>query len=163
PGAISPTHPAPDPARLRLLGLTLGMLTERTRREQPPQLGTALARLVDDDQDAARRQLTTLALSLLGEDQEPSRGEQQLSLFLEEALNGEVAHGFSFGSMPEFKQALGAVSPELREKLETIVWARNADSVTMLTTEDVEALERVAVAMATALILDTSYGLRRSG
>ncbi|MGH7910908.1 MAG: hypothetical protein ACREQM_20090, partial [Candidatus Dormibacteraceae bacterium] len=167
--AIGPPRPlslapaaAPDPARLRLLGLTLGMLTERMRRESPPQLGTALARLVDSDQEAARAQLTTLALSLLGEDQEPSGGDGQLSLFLEEALEGEVARGFSFSSMPEFQQALGAVAPELRTKLETIVWAGKAGSVGILTTDDVETLERVAVAMATALILDTSYDVRRS-
>ena len=167
-GAIGPPRPLtlartapPDPARLRLLGLTLGILTERLRREHPPQLGTALARLVDSDQEAARSQLSTLALSLLGEDEDPSTDDGQLSLFLEEALDGEVARGFSFSSMPEFQQALGAVAPELREKLQTIVWARNADSVAILTTDDVEALERVAVAMATALMIDTSYDLRR--
>lgn len=167
-GAIGPPRPLPlartappDPARLRMLGLTLGILTDRMRREHPPQLGTALARLVDSDQEAARSQLSTLALSLLGEDEEPSGGDSQLSLFLEEALEGEVRRGFSFSSMPEFQQALSAIAPELREKLQTIVWARNADSVAVLTTEDVEALERVAVAMATALMIDTSYDLRR--
>lgn len=167
-GAIGPPRPLPlahtappDPARLRMLGLTLGILTDRMRREHPPQLGTALARLVDSDQEAARSQLSTLALSLLGEDEDPSGSDSQLSLFLEDALEGEVRRGFSFSSMPEFQQALSAVAPHLREKLQTIVWARNADSVAVLTTEDVEALERVAVAMATALMIDTSYDLRR--
>ncbi len=162
-GPPRPAGPAtaPDPARLRMLGLTLGMLTERMRREHPPQLGTALARLVDTDQEGARAQLSTLALSLLGEDEEPSTGDAQLSLFLEEALEGEAERGFSLSSMPEFQQALAAVAPELHEKLQTIVWARNADSVAILTTEDVEALERVAMAMATALMLDTSYDVRR--
>lgn len=167
-GAIGPPRPVPlahtappDPARLRMLGLTLGILTERMRREHPPQLGTALARLVDSDQEAARSQLSTLALSLLGEDEEPSGSDGQLSLFLEEALAGEVRRGFSFSSMPEFQQALTAVAPELHEKLQTIVGARTADSVAVLTTEDVEALERMAVAMASALMLETSYDLRR--
>jgi hypothetical protein len=160
PRPIVPAAP-PDPARLRMLGLTLGMLTERMRREHPPQLGTALARLVDSDQEGARSQLSTLALSLLGEDEEPSTGDGQLGLFLEEAVEGEMQRGFSLTSMPEFQQALSAVAPELHEKLQTIVWARNADSVAILTTEDVEALERVAMAMATALILDTSYDVRR--
>ena len=164
--AVGPPRPnaapaPPDPARLRMLGLTLGMLTERMRREHPPQLGTALARLVDSDQEGARAQLSTLALSLLGEDEEPATGDGQLGLFLEEAVAGEMQRGFSLTSMPEFQQALSAVAPELHEKLQTIVWARNADSVAILTTEDVEALERVAMAMATALILDTSYDVRR--
>ena len=169
PGSLAPgrstgqsdldtARPRPEAARLRLLGLALGMLTERTGREQPPQLGTALARLVDDDQEAARRQVSTLALSLLGEDQQSGAGERQLSLFLDDALDTELSQGFSFSAMPEFQQALNAVSPALREKLETIIWTRNADSVNLLTMEDVETLERVAVAMATALILDTSYG-----
>lgn len=153
--------PPPDPARLRLLGLTLGMLTERMRREHPAQLGTALARVAGTDQEAARAQLSTLALSLLGEDQEASAGDGQLTAFLEESLAHEVQRGFSFSSMPEFQQALSGISPQLREKLQTIVWAGNADSVTILDAGDVEALERVAVAVATALVLDTSYDLRR--
>lgn len=160
--AASATAP-PDPARLRMLGLTLGMLTERMRRPHSPQLGTALVRLVDSEGEAARSQLSTLALSLMGEDDDPAAGDGQLSLFLEEALDSEIARGFSFSSMPEFQQALSAVAPELREKLRTVVWARNADSVAILTTEDVEALERVAVAMATALMIDTAYDVRRVG
>lgn len=160
PQAPAP-KPPPDPARLRLLGLTLGMLTERMRREHPAQLGTALARVAGTDQEAARAQLSTLALSLLGEDQEASAGDGQLSAFLEESLAHEVQRGFSFSSMPEFQQALSGISPQLREKLQTIVWAGNADSVTILDAGDVEALERVAVAVATALVLDTSYDLRR--
>lgn len=157
----APVLATPEPARLRLLGLTLGMLTERLRREHPAQLGPALARLVDTDQEGDRTQLSTLALTLLGEDAEEVGGDGQLTRFLEEALASEVGRGFAFSTMPEFQQALAAVAPELREKLQTIVWARNADSAAILTTDDVETLERVAVAMSTALLLDTSYDLPR--
>ncbi|HYZ00313.1 MAG TPA: hypothetical protein VFA92_02355, partial [Candidatus Binatia bacterium] len=151
---------SPDPSRLRLLGLVLGLLTERTRQEQPPQLGTALARLGDGDQERARAQLSTLSLTLMGEDQLSDEGEQQLSEFLGEVLGGEMANGFGFSTMPEFQQALNAVTPELRHRLDTIVWSRNADAINILTAEDVEVLERVAVAMTAALILDTTYGGR---
>jgi hypothetical protein len=71
-----------------------------------------------------------------------------------------MANGFGFSTMPEFQQALNAVTPELRHRLETIVWSRNADAINILTAEDVEVLERVAVAMTAALILDTTYGGR---
>jgi hypothetical protein len=152
---------SPDPSRLRLLGLVLGLLTERTRQEQPPQLGTALARLGDGDQERAQAQLSTLSLTLMGEDQLTEEGEQQLSEFLSEVLGGEMANGFGFSTMPEFQQALNAVTPELRHRLDTIVWSRNADAINILTAEDVEVLERVAVAMTAALILDTTYGGRR--
>lgn len=153
---------SPDPSRLRLLGLVLGLLTERTRQEQPPQLGTALARLGDGDQERARAQLSTLSLTLMGEDQLGDEGEEQLSEFLSEALGGEMANGFGFSTMPEFQQALNAVTPELRHRLDTVVWSRNADAINILTPEDVEVLERVAVAMTAALILDTTYGGRRT-
>lgn len=153
---------SPDPSRLRLLGLVLGLLTERTRQEQPPQLGTALARLGDGDQERARAQLSTLSLTLMGEDQLSEEGEHQLSEFLGEVLGGEMANGFGFSTMPEFQQALNAVTPELRHRLDTIVWSRNADAINILTAEDVEVLERVAVAMTAALILDTTYGGRRT-
>lgn len=153
---------SPDPSRLRLLGLVLGLLTERTRQEQPPQLGTALARLGDGDQERARAQLSTLSLTLMGEDQLGDEGEQQLSEFLSEVLGGEMANGFGFSTMPEFQQALNAVTPELRHRLDTVVWSRNADAINILTAEDVEVLERVAVAMTAALILDTTYGGRRA-
>jgi hypothetical protein len=151
---------SPDPSRLRLLGLVLGLLTERTRQEQPPQLGTALARLGDGDQERARAQLSTLSLTLMGEDQLSEEGEAQLSEFLGDVLGGEMANGFGFSTMPEFQQALNAVTPELRHRLDTIVWSRNADAINILTAEDVEVLERVAVAMTAALILDTTYGGR---
>jgi hypothetical protein len=168
-GALSPLRDAsselvlastPDPSRLRLLGLVLGLLTERTRQEQPPQLGTALARLGDGDQDRARAQLSTLSLTLMGEDQLNEHGEQQLSEFLSDVLGGEMANGFGFSTMPEFQQALNAVTPELRHRLDTVVWSRNADAINILTPDDVEVLERVAVAMTAALILDTTYGGR---
>jgi hypothetical protein len=151
---------SPDPSRLRLLGLVLGLLTERTRQEQPPQLGTALARLGDGDQERARSQLSTLSLTLMGEDQLDEQGEQQLSEFLGDVLGGEMANGFGFSTMPEFQQALNAVTPELRHRLDTVVWSRNADAINILTAEDVEVLERVAVAMTAAMILDTTYGGR---
>lgn len=151
---------SPDPSRLRLLGLVLGLLTERTREEQPPQLGTALARLGDGDQERARAHLSTLSLTLMGEDQLSEEGEAQLSEFLGEVLGGEMANGFGFSTMPEFQQALNAVTPELRHRLDTIVWSRNTDAINILTAEDVEVLERVAVAMTAALILDTTYGGR---
>jgi hypothetical protein len=154
---------APDPARLRLLGLVLGLLSEQTRHGQPPQLGTAIARLADGDQEEARSRLSTLSLALMGEDQEDDDGEVQLGAFLTEVLEGELAHGLAFSSMPEFQQALNGVSPDLRRKLDTIVWSRNADAINMLGEEDVEALERVAVAMATALVIDTSYRTRVAG
>jgi hypothetical protein len=156
-------HSPPNPSRLRLLGLVLGMLTEQTRRERPPQLGTAIARLADGDQEMARTRLSTLALALMGEDQSDTSGESQLGDFLAEVLEGELANGLSFSSMPEFQQALAAVAPELRRKLDTIVWSRNADAVNMLTEDDVEILERVAVAMATAHVIDTTYRGRASG
>lgn len=150
-----------EPPRLRLLGLVLGLLVEQTRGDAPPpQLGTAIARLADGDEDAARSRLSTLALTLMGEDQASKDGEEQLASFLNGVLEGELSHGLSFSSMPEFQQALGAVSPDLRRKLDTIVWSRNADSVNILTPEDIQALEQVAVAMATALVIDTSYRRR---
>jgi hypothetical protein len=153
----------PDPARLRLLGLVLGLLAEHTRQEQPPQLGTAIARLGDGDQDMARSRLSTLSLTLMGEDQASPEGEEQLRRFLTDVLEGELSHGLAFSSMPEFQQALNGVSPDLRRKLDTIVWSRNADSVSMLNDNDVEALERVAVAMATALVIDTTYRSKPAG
>jgi hypothetical protein len=150
-------QPPPDPSRLRLLGLILGLLTERARTDQPPQLGTAIARLADGDHEMAHARLSTLALALMGEDQANQEKDSQLGDFLSDVLEGELASGLSFSSMPEFQQALAAVPTALRRKLDTIVWSRNADAVNMLTKEDVEVLERVAVAMATAHVIDTSY------
>ncbi|MGH7868574.1 MAG: hypothetical protein ACREP9_13345, partial [Candidatus Dormibacteraceae bacterium] len=113
-----------EPSRLRLLGLVLGLLSDHTAQEQPPHLGTAIAKLGDGDQEMARSRLSTLALALMGEDQASGDGEAQLREFLAAVLEEDLAEGIPFGAMPEFQQAMAGISLDLRQKLDTVVWSR---------------------------------------
>ncbi|MEW5931646.1 MAG: MDR family MFS transporter [Gemmatimonadota bacterium] len=164
-GDDEPVLGAPNPAyrgRAGFLGLVYAFLAEEAEREGRETLREVVGRLGGGDLAEGRARLGRVGGALMRECGDgtgaaaPSQADARPAAGVAEA--GCLA---GLDPVREFERALADRPPELRTHLRQLVESAGRRSEPALTPDDLEALERIGVAAAAALLLDLSA--RRGG
>ncbi|HEX8276576.1 MAG TPA: MDR family MFS transporter [Longimicrobiaceae bacterium] len=163
-GDDEPVLGAPNPAyrgRAGFLGLVYAFLAEEAEREGRETLREVVGRLGGGDLAEGRARLGRVGGALMrecgdgtGAAAPPPTGARPAGIAQAGCLAG-------LDPVREFERALADRPPELRTHLRQLVESAGRRSEPALTPDDLEALERIGVAAAAALLLDLAA--RRSG
>jgi EmrB/QacA subfamily drug resistance transporter len=128
--ALADPEPVPQ-SRTRLLGMVLALATDQLRRGDRPQLRSVVTRLGGGDEGRGRQRLRTMAVELAGDD------------------DGETDE---LGDL--LVQAFEELPGGLRRRMRSV--AAGSEDELVLLPGDVEAMERLALTVAAALLVDLS-------
>lgn len=145
-----------DRGRTRTLGIMVGLLADAASRgDRTPVLNDGIARLGDGDRERGIRHLRAIALALVGESI-PLDGSTPDALFrlLTEIDAGRTGRMVAHDPRAEFERAVQSAPPEVWTKLRMVARREDGHEACVLTPDDVAVVERLAVPLAAALLVD---------
>jgi EmrB/QacA subfamily drug resistance transporter len=143
-------------ARTRLLGITFALLAEEASDgDARPLLREVVDRLGSGERERGLHRLQAFSLALVGESAPlADSAPDALQRLLAEIDAGSSERVTSHDPRAEFERALHSAPPEVWAKLHMVAQRADGHEEYALTPNDVEALERLALSLAAALVVD---------